>query len=183
MGQKLGGCAPLGRGAGSPSNTMWPGSRPTCMPSFILIRPTVWSQCTNVTDRQDRTGQRCDSIRRTVFGRLFAKRFALCYRTVVLQLSVLAVLSVTLVYCGQTVGRIKRKLSMQVRLGLATFCYMGTQIPSPNVHTPPIFGPYLLRPNGCMDQDATWYAGRPLSNFRPIYIVAKRLDALRCHLV
>jgi len=24
------------------------------MPSFILIRPTVWPQCTNVTDRQDR---------------------------------------------------------------------------------------------------------------------------------
>jgi len=25
----------------------------------------------------------------------------------------------------------------------------------------PIFGPCLLRPNGCMDQDATWYKGRP----------------------
>jgi len=24
-----------------------------------------------------------------------------------------------------------------------------------------IFGPCLLRPNGCMDQDATWYKGRP----------------------
>jgi len=45
-----------GGGAGSPSNTMWPGSMPTCVPSFILIRPTVWPQCTNVTDRQtDRT--------------------------------------------------------------------------------------------------------------------------------
>jgi len=28
--RKLGGCAPLGRGDGSPSNTMWPGTRPTC---------------------------------------------------------------------------------------------------------------------------------------------------------
>ena len=38
MGQKLGrGCAPLGRGAGSPSNTMCPGPRPTCMPSLILV--------------------------------------------------------------------------------------------------------------------------------------------------
>ena len=50
---------PLGEGggAGSPSNTMWPGPRPTCVPSFILIRPTVWRQYTNVTDRtgQDRT--------------------------------------------------------------------------------------------------------------------------------
>jgi len=26
---------------------------------------------------------------------------------------------------------------------------------------PPIFGPYLLQPNGWMDQDATWYGGRP----------------------
>jgi len=42
-----GGCAPLGRGAGSPSNTMWPGPRPTSMPSFTLIlHPAVWSQYT-----------------------------------------------------------------------------------------------------------------------------------------
>jgi len=26
---------------------------------------------------------------------------------------------------------------------------------------PPIFGPYLLWPNVCMDQDTTWYGGRP----------------------
>jgi len=44
--------APFRGGAGSPSNTMWLGSRPTCMPSFILIYPTVWQQYTNVTDRQ-----------------------------------------------------------------------------------------------------------------------------------
>ena len=25
---------------------------------------------------------------------------------------------------------------------------------------PAIFGPYLLWPNGCMDQDETWHAGR-----------------------
>jgi len=31
------------------------------MPSFILIRPTVWPQCTNVTARQ-----RTDNIGRTV---------------------------------------------------------------------------------------------------------------------
>jgi len=40
------------------------------MPSYILIRPTVWPQYTNLTDRQDRTGQidrqRSDSIGRTV---------------------------------------------------------------------------------------------------------------------
>ena len=37
---------------GSPSNTMWPRPRPTCMPSFIWFRPTVWPQYTNVADRQ-----------------------------------------------------------------------------------------------------------------------------------
>jgi len=48
------------------------------------------------------------------FGRPFVKRFALCYRSVVLSVC----LSVTLVYCGQTVGRIKTKLGMQVGLEL-----------------------------------------------------------------
>ena len=53
-----------GGGAGLKSNTMWPRPRPTCLPSFILIRPTVWPQYTNVTDREDR--QRSDRIGRTV---------------------------------------------------------------------------------------------------------------------
>jgi len=58
--------------AGSPSNTMWPGPRPIRTPSFILIRPTVWAQYTNVTDRQTdrhrthRIERRSDSIWRTV---------------------------------------------------------------------------------------------------------------------
>jgi len=66
MGRQLGGgCAPLGRGAGCPSNTTWPGPRPTRMSGFILIRPTVWPQYMNVTDRQ--TGQWSFSIGRTVF--------------------------------------------------------------------------------------------------------------------
>ena len=46
-----------------------------------------------------------------VLGGPFVKRFALCYRT-----GVCPVLSVTLVYCGQTVGWIKMKLGMQVGL-------------------------------------------------------------------
>jgi len=36
----------------------------------------------------------------------------------------------------------------------------GTQLPSPKRAEPPIFGPFLLWPNG-LDQDATWYGGRP----------------------
>jgi len=38
-------------GAVSPSNTTCLGPRPTCVPSFVLIHPTVWPQYTNV--RQD----------------------------------------------------------------------------------------------------------------------------------
>jgi len=50
-GQKWGGAVPLlGRaevvGAGSASNTMLPGSRPTIVPSGILIHPVVWPQQT-----------------------------------------------------------------------------------------------------------------------------------------
>ena len=37
----------------------------------------------------------------------------------------------------------------------------GTQLPSPKGAHPTIFGPYPLRPIGCVDQDATWYGGRP----------------------
>jgi len=45
------------------------------MPSFILIRATIWPQYTNVTDRQtDRqTGQRSDSIGPTVIQRVHEK--------------------------------------------------------------------------------------------------------------
>jgi len=48
MGLKLGrGLRPLiGRGAGSSSNTMWPGPRPTSVPSAVLIHPAVWPQWT-----------------------------------------------------------------------------------------------------------------------------------------
>jgi len=57
-GRKLGAVPLLGRGAGSPSDTVWPGRRPISVPSFIFIHPTVWPQYANVTDRQDRqTGQ------------------------------------------------------------------------------------------------------------------------------
>jgi len=50
-------------------------------------------------------------------GRPFVKRFALCCLTLVLT-----VLSVTLVYCGQTLERIKMKLGMVVGLAPAKLC-------------------------------------------------------------
>jgi len=61
-------------------------------------------------------------------------------------------------YCGQTVGWIKMQLGTEVGLGPGhivldddpTLPLKGTQPVSP------IFGPYLLCPNGWIDQDATW---------------------------
>jgi len=61
---------------------------------------------------------------------------------------------------------------------------------------PPIFGPYLLRPNGCMDQDVTWYGARPRPRRlrvrsgprfpspknRPMFTGAKQLDGSRWYL-
>ena len=46
--------------------------------SFILIHSTVWPQCTNVTDRQDRpSGQRSDSIGRIVLQTVAQKSLPL----------------------------------------------------------------------------------------------------------
>jgi len=59
-----------------------------------------------------------------LFGRPFVKRFALCYHTI----SCLSVLSVTLVYCGQTVGWIKMKL-VDCVLAVYTDVYMARTRP------------------------------------------------------
>jgi len=66
------------------------------------------------------------------------------------------------VYCGQTAGWIKMALDMEVSLSPGDFVLDTGPSPSPKkAGEPPIFGPCLLRPNGCMDQDATSYGGRP----------------------
>jgi len=117
--------------------------------------------------------------------------------------SYLSVLTVTLVYCDQTVGWIKMKLGMELGLGPGHIVLDGDPAP-PKGAQPPILGPCPLWPNGWMGIDATWYGGRPQprrvcarlgpssplqkrghrpSNFRPMSIVAKRLDGSRCNLV
>jgi len=53
------------------------------------------------------------------------------------------------------------KLGMQVGLGPGHIVLGADPAPPPLKGQTPIFGPYLLRPNGCMDQDVTWYGGRP----------------------
>ena len=79
----------------------------------------------------------------SIFGRPFLERFALCYRTVVClsvclsRLSCLSCLSVTLVYCGQTVGRIKMKLGAQVGLGPYDFVLDGD--PARSLNFRPMF--------------------------------------------
>ena len=109
------------------------------------------------------------------------------------------------VCCGQMAGWIKMTLGMEVGLGPGdtVLDVLDASSPSPKRAQPPIFGPYLLCPNGWMDQDATWQGGRPqpkrhcvgwglsspfpkrgrsLPNFRPMSIAARRLHGSRCHL-
>jgi len=87
---------------------------------------------------------------------------------------VCSVLSVTLVYCGQTVGQVKMKLGTPwphcVTWGPSSAFAKGAQPqffgPIRSQNPPPIFGPCLLCllcPNGWMDQDATWYGCRARS--------------------
>jgi len=109
-------------------------------------------------------------------------------------------------YCDQTAGCIKMPFGMAVGLSPGDFVLDGDPAPSPKRAEPPIFGLCLLRPNGCRDQDATWYGVRPRSRRHcvrwgpssppqkwaeppfpifgpwPMSIVAKRLDGSRWHL-
>jgi len=47
-------------------------------------------------------------------------------------------------------------LGMEVGLGPGHIVLGGDSAPPTPMHSPPIFGPYLLWPNGWMDQDAAW---------------------------
>jgi len=134
--------------------------------------------------------QPSDILSHTFFAQPFVKRFAQCYQTVVC----LSCLSV----CPACLRR---------WCTVAKLCtvYCGSQLPPKRgTASRPVFGPCLLWPNGWMDYDETWLAGRPrpwpycvrwgpsspspkgqsLSpNFRPISVVAKWLHGTRCHFV
>jgi len=61
------------------------------------------------------------------------------------------------VHSGQTVGRIKIKLGMQVGLGPGhNLLDADTAPPPPKGRSPPNFRPISVAANGCMDQDATF---------------------------
>ena len=61
------------------------------------------------------------------------------------------------VYCGQTAVWIKMALGIEAALGPGHIVLDGDTHSSPSQKgaEPPNFGPFLLWPNGCMDQDAT----------------------------
>jgi len=78
----------------------------------------------------------------TIFGPPFVKRFDLCYGS-------LSCLSVTLVYCGQTVGWMKMPLGTEIGLGPRDIVRWGSSSPHKNGRSsPPLFGPCLLWPDG-----------------------------------
>ena len=101
------------------------------------------------------------------------------------------------VRCGQTAGWTKMPFGMEVCLGPGDFVFDGDPAPLPEKrHSPhPILGPFLLWSNGWMNQDATWYGGKPRPrrrcfrwghsspplkgaqppSYRPMSIAAKRL--------
>jgi len=80
-----------------------------------------------------------------IFVRPFVKRFALCYRTIVLSVlsTCLSVLSVTLVYCGRTAGWIKMKLGMQVDLGPGHIVLDGDPAAPPSKGHSPQFSAHI----------------------------------------
>jgi len=93
--------------------------------SSCSVKPFGHNTPTSQTDRTDRQidRQRSDSIGRTVLQTVAQKRFALRYQTVVCLPVCLSVLSVTFVYCGQTVGWMNQDETWHGgRPGPATFC-------------------------------------------------------------
>ena len=116
----------------------------------------------------------------------------------------LSVLSVTFVYCGQTVGQIKMKLGTQIDLDPGHIVLDGDPaLPPPKVHSPQFLAHICC---GQMDGWIKMSLGRKVGfnpsdivldgdlappfpkggrapNFWPMSIVAKRLDGSRCHLV
>jgi len=116
-------------------------------------------------------------------------------------LSVMSCLSVTFVYCGQTVGWIKMKLGKEVGLGPGLIVSDGKPAPPKSTRQ---FSAYVrcvqtdgwikmslgkevgLDPgNIVLDGDPAPYAKKVTAppNFWPMSLVAKRLDGSRCHLV
>ena len=106
-------------------------------------------------------GSLCPTWCDPVFRRPFVKRFVLCHGTVVCPVCLSVCLSVTLVYCGQTLRWIRMPLGTDVGLGPGHIVLWKPSSPTESGTAAPTFGPCLLWPNDWMVQDAIWYGGRP----------------------
>ena len=115
----------------------------------------------------------------------------------------MSVLSVTLVYCGQTVRCIKMKLDTEVGLGPGHVVLDGDPAPTPKGHSPQSWhmsvvakrldgsSCHLVRRQASaqatlLDGDPALPQNRGHSSPPPLFgpfIVAKRLDGSRCHMV
>ena len=62
---------------------------------------------------------------------------------------------------SQTAGWMKMPLGMEVGLHQDDIVLDGNPAPLKRARALPLFGPCLLWLNGWMDQDASWYGGRP----------------------
>ena len=71
------------------------------------------------------------------------------------------ILSVTLVYCGQTVGQIKMKVGVQVGLGPGHILLDGDHAPTPQRGTAPNFWPMSILAKQLHGSRCHWYGGRP----------------------
>jgi len=99
------------------------------------------------------------------------------------------------VCCGQTAGWIKMPLSTEADLSPGDIVLVGDPRSLPMGGAAPPILAHVLWPNGCMDQGATWYWGRPRStphedpsplkkgtqtpSFLSMPVVAKRLHRSR----
>jgi len=97
---------------------------------IVVSCTTIWNfyshfQCHS---RKPFLGNRCKTV-----CPILSDRCPVCLSVC---LPVLSILSVTLVYCGQTVGWIKMKLGMEVGLGLGHIVLDGDLAPLPKGHSP-----------------------------------------------
>ena len=98
--------------------------------------------------------------------------------------------------CGQMVAWIKMPLGMELGLGPGDFVLYGDPaVPPPKKRArapSPIFGPFLLWPNGCMHQGATRHGSRlqprglcvrwgpSPPDFRPMFIIVIVISLEHC---
>jgi len=149
MGRKVGGCCVPFRGAGSTSNTMWPGPRPTSVPKSTLI--IFFGGGAESPSNTMSTGPRPTStlIHPALWPQQTWAENCGCLGPGHIVLGTQSphkdrVPNFQHVYCGQTAGWIKMPLGMEVGLGPGDIVRWEPAPPKKTGHSPPIFGPCLL---------------------------------------